>query len=199
MARYGHLQGFVLTLIFCMCPTGACAGGGNNPTHERAVDFGAQLLHADDGCLYVDGKVASGDFFTDLKRIDIRGRIEYRKRGELVTDYPETVTTSIRILGNQCPAAFSESPSSIFTNGSYSLKFEVEWKNGMELRPATLSPVVAHCVGYSSATIPDRGYAIPSIECQMTVQSKGVPLADHLIVSIFEANGSRLTRLSAAP
>jgi hypothetical protein len=199
MSRRLCLRGTLLTLILGMSPIGAHARPRNAPAYAGVVDFGAQLLHLDDGCLDIHGTVTSGNFFDDLKRIDNGGQLEYRKRGRVVREYPESLTTSIRIAGDQCTAALSSSPSSIFHGDSYSVNFKVEWKDGMQLRPAVLSPVVAHCVGYSSITTPAGNLAIPSIMCQMTVDSKGVPLADHLIVSIFTADGKRLTRLSAAP
>lgn len=199
MSRFRSRRGILLFFIVGIFPISAHAGGGSNPTSDGVVNFGAQLLQLEDGCIFVDGNVTSGSFFGDLKRTDVSGQLEYRKRGKVVTEYPDSVTTSIRIVGGQCPAALANPPSSWFNGDSYSLKFAVEWKDGMQLRPAVLSPVLAHCVGFSSVTIPDRGYAIPSITCEMTVASKGVPLADHLIVSVFAADGNRLTRLSAAP
>ncbi len=198
MSRYRFLRGILLTLIIGMFPMGANAGGKNSPTYDGAVDFGAQLLHMDDGCLSLDGKVSSGSFFDDLKRTEVGSRFEYRKRGRVVTEYPESLTTSIRIEGGQCAAAVSNSPSSIFRGDSFSLKFQVEWKDGMQLRPAALSPGVAHCVGYSNLVIP-ADVTIPVVTCQLTVDSKGVPLGDHLIVSIFAADGKRITRISARP
>lgn len=189
----------LLALLICTFSFAAHARGRNSSTYDGVVDFGAQLLHLDDGCLSVDGTVTSGNFFEDLKRTDIGGRLEYRKHGRVVTEYPESLTTSIRLMGDRCAAALSNSPSSVFNGDSYSLKFEVEWKHEMQLRPAVLSPVVAHCVGYSSVTVPGKDLTIPSITCQMTVDSKGVPIVDHLIVSIFAGDGKRLTRISAAP
>jgi hypothetical protein len=196
--RQHFIKPILATLVVAAFAACAHAGGGSNPTYDGVVDFGGQLLHLDDGCLSVGGTVVSGSFFENLKRIDVGGRLEYRKHGKVVTEYPESVTTSIRIVGDQC-AAFPNSPSSVFNGDSYSLKFAVAWKDGMRLRPAVLSPGVARCVGYSSVTIPPRNYAIPSITCQMTVESKGIPLLDHLIVSVFAADGNRITRLSAAP
>jgi hypothetical protein len=93
----------------------------------------------------------------------------------------------------------SKPPASIFRGDSYSLTFQLEWKDGMQMRPAALSPVVAHCTGTSSTPIPSRDFTIPSVTCQMTLDSKGVSLDDHLIVSVITADGKMLTRLSAHP
>jgi hypothetical protein len=199
MSRHRYLRGILLTLIACALPIGAHARGRKDATYDGTVDFAAQLLHLDDGCLSVDGTVTSGKFFEDLKRTDTGSQPEYRRGGQVVTEYPESLTTSIRIVGDQCAAALPNSPSAIFNGDSYSLTFEVEWKDGMQLRPAVLSPVVAHCAGSRILTVPSRDFTIPSITCQMTVDSRGVPLVNHLIVSVFSADGKRLTRLSAAP
>jgi hypothetical protein len=40
---------------------------------------------------------------------------------------------------------------------------------------------------------------VSSLLCQLTVESKGIPLGEHLIVSVFAPDGKRLTRLSARP
>jgi hypothetical protein len=197
MSRYPYLGAILLTLIIGMSPMGAHARGRNDPIYDGAVDFGAQLLHLDDGCLDLDGTVKSGTFFEDLKRTEIGNRFEFRKRGKVVTEYPESLTTSIRIAGDRCASTLLNPTASIFQADSYSVKFEVEWKKGMKLRPAVLS--VAHCIGSSSISIPSQGFTTPLITCQMTVDSKGVPLVDHLIVSVFSADGRRLTRLAARP
>jgi hypothetical protein len=198
MSRYRYLSAILFTLISSMSPLGASAGGGNDPTYDGVIAFGPQLLHVDDGCLALNGTVTSGNFFEDLKRMDIGSGFEFTRGGRVVTEYPDLLTTSIRVIG-QCAATLSNPPSSIFHGDSYSLKFGVEWKAGMQLRPAELSSDAAHCTGYSSVPIPKQDYTIPSITCQLTVESKGVPLADHLIVSVYTADGKRLTRLSARP
>jgi len=181
-----------------MLPLSVNARPRNNPMYVGQVDFGAQRLHLEDGCLSIHGTVTAGSFFDDLKRIDNDGQLEYRKHGKVVTEYPESLTTSIRIAGDPCAQIF-HSPSAIFRGDAYSLKLEVYWKHGMEMRPAVVSPAFAECVGYSSVAVPGEKVTIPSIACQLTVDSRGVPLEDHLIVSVFAANGRPLTRISAAP
>jgi hypothetical protein len=188
-------------LVTVMLPIGTRAGGASVSTYDGSVGFGAQLLRLQDGCLSVDGNVSSGGFFDNLKRTDVGGRLEYHKSGKVVSDYPESLTASIHILGDRCGGALSSSPSAVFADNSYSLKFVLEWKDGMQLRPAKLSFGAANCSGSSTLVVSDsdRNFTAPSVTCQMTVDSKGIPLRDHLIVSVLGADGSRLTRLSAGP
>jgi hypothetical protein len=192
------LREILVILMIGLLPSCAEARG-KSATYDGAIDFGAQLLSLNDGCLSVEGTMTSGSFFKDLKRSDLGIEPEYKKDGKVVREYPEFLTTSIRIVGEQCAATLPNSVSSIFNGDSYTLTFEVEWKDGMELRPASLSPAVAHCVGYRVTTDLSRSSTIPAITCEMTVDSRGVSLGNHLIVSVFSADGTRLTRLSAAP
>jgi hypothetical protein len=198
MNRRRTVPGVLVALLVGLLPVGAPARTRNNQTYDGVVNFGSQLLYLDEGCLSVDGAIASGSFFENLKRSDSGIQPEYRKGNELVTEYPESLTASIRIIGNQCTAA-SGAHSPIFNGDSYSLSFEVDWKSGFQLSPA---PVVARCVGSSVLTNPSGDGDIitaPLLTCQLTVASKGVPLADHLIVSVLASDGKLLTRLSAAP
>ena len=203
MSRYRNRPGiyvvFLLAFMMAMFAVHAEARSKNDSIYDGAMNFGAQLIHQDDGCLDLEGTVTSGNFFEDLKRIETGHQLEFRKNGRIVTEYPESLTTSIRIDGTQCAARSFHQPSSIFRGDSYALKFRVEWKEGMQLRPAILAPVVAHCTGYSGIAAPGQDSTLSSIVCQLKVDGKGVPLADHLIVSVFSADGKRLTRLSARP
>jgi hypothetical protein len=189
----------LVILLVGAFPMAARAGGKGNAAYDGTVDFGAQVVQLDDGCVAVDGQITSGAFFDDLTRVEVGRQFEFRKHGRAVTEYPDSLTTSILIAGGQCESTLSNSDSAILHGNSYALKFQVEWKDGMQLRPAALSPAAARCTGYSRIHAPGQEIAAPSILCQLTVDSKGVPLGDHLIVSIFAPDGKRLTRLSARP
>jgi hypothetical protein len=187
----------VLGGILGLARFGATAHAKNHPTYDGVIDFGRQLLYLDDGCLSIQGTVAAGSFFQDLKRIDNGGELEYRKHGRVVKEYPESLTTSIDIMVDQSFDGSLHWPASLRHGGSLAWKFEVDWKHEMQMRRAE-SPAAAHCVGDSDILLPGD-LPVPSVSCQMTVVSKGVPLVDHLIVLIFEADGKPLTRISFAP
>ena len=193
------LCGILLLLVIGTLPMAAKAGGNGSAAYDGAVDFGAQVIQLDDGCLAVDGNMASGAFFEDLKRVEIGRQFEFRKHGRAVSEYPDSLTTSILIAGGHCESALSNSDSSVFQGNAYRLRFQVDWKEGMQLRPAALYPVAARCTGYSPIKEPGHELASAAVLCQLTVNSRGVPLGDHLIVSIFSVDGKRLTRLSARP
>jgi hypothetical protein len=198
-SRARLFPGILALLVIAALPMVAKAGGNGSAAYDGTVDFGSQVIQLDDRCLAVDGKMTSGAFFEDLKRIEIGRQFEFRKHGRAVREYPDSLTTSILIAGGPCESGLSNAGSSIFQGNAYTLRFQVDWKEGMQLRPAALSPVAAHCTGYSPIQASGQGHPTPVVLCQLTVDSKGVPLGDHLIVSIFSLDGQRLTRLSARP
>jgi hypothetical protein len=175
------------------------AGGKGSPSEYGKVEFGPKELAFEDGCAQVDGHLTSGKFFDDLKRTNLHVHLEFTKRGAEVTEYPDSVTGVIRLVGGQCVSALSDATVSVFSGNAYALSFQVQWKTGMQLRPASLASGAAQCEGYSSIILPYGDAKIPMIVCRLTINSRGVPLADHLIVSLFGSDGTRLTRLSAAP
>lgn len=199
MSRHCRSEKIILTALAILLPIAASARGRKIETYDGAIDFGAQLLHLDGGCLSVDGTVKSGSFFDDLKRVDAGSQSEYRKGGIAVAEYPEFITTSIRIMGDSCEGGAANTRFPVFSGDSYSLRFEVAWKDGMQLAPAVISPAVTNCVGSRVITNVSKDFSFPAVTCQMTIQSKGIPLGNHLIVSVFAPDGRRLTRLSAAP
>lgn len=169
--------------------------GGSRRPHGGVIDFPPQIVQLKSGCLWIDGTLASGAFFEGLERKDHDGIFEYRNSGgKRLTDYPQSVVASIRILDDQCVPALSSSRVSLGRK-SYSFSFQIAWKTGVQVRPALLSATGVHCTGS-----PGTGEALmPPMTCQMTVKSGGTPLSDHLIVSVFGSDGARLTRLSTGP
>ncbi len=198
MIRPKSLLSFGVSIALILLPFDTFGRGRNNPTYDGKVHFGAQLLHLDEGCVYIDGALTSGDFFQNLERLDKGDYFEFRKAGQAVTQYPGELTASIRVMGNQCGANAAGKPSAIFRGNSYSLRFEMAWKDGLNVRPASFSGEPS-CSGFNSITIPDKGYAIPTISCQLHVNADGVPLGQHLIVLIYSTDGQQITRISAGP
>lgn len=173
----------------------AHARGGSQRAYDGFINFPPQIVQSKNGCLWIDGTLTSGHFFDGLERKDLGGVFEYTMSGKVLTDYPESVTASIRILDDQCVSTFSHSRFSVGDDDRHSFSFQVAWKTDVQLRPALLSPSGVRCIGSSST----RALSAPLLTCQMSVKSEGTPLSDHLIVSVFAGDGTRLTRLSAAP
>jgi hypothetical protein len=169
--------------------------GGNHRSYDGIVIFPPQIVQLNSGCLWIDGTLTSGTFFEGLERKDRGGMFEYTNGGKVLSDYPQSVVASIRILDDQCVSISQASRYALAGSNRHSFSFQVAWKTGLQLRPALLSPTGVRCIG-SSGT---RASPVLPMTCQITINSEGTPLSDHLIVSVFGTDGTRLTRLSAAP
>ena len=179
-----------LLVLFLAC---ACVKGGSRRSSDGILRFPPQIVQLNKGCIWIDGTLTAGRFFQGLARKDRDGVFEFTQGGELLTDYPQTVVASIRILDDQCVSTSVPYSLSLAGGNRRPFSFKVAWKAGLQLRPAALSAGV-DCVGSSGRPT----IALP-MTCQMAVKSQGTPLSDHLIVSVFGADGERLSRLSAAP
>jgi hypothetical protein len=180
--------------------SGAGHSGKHREVYKGEILFSPQVLRVDDGCIAFGGAVTSGDYFRDFERIENGNNIEFRKHGQLITEYPESLTLSIRIAGSRCDESSWDLAPSFFQNGSAeALKFQGEWKEGMRLRPVEGLTVVSHSRKSSSIHFPDRDLTTYAVEYHIDVNSKGVPLSNHLIISVLTPDGKRLVRLSAAP
>jgi hypothetical protein len=183
--------------LLCALPVlflvSTCVRGGSRRSYDGIVRFPPQIVQLNSGCIWIDGTLTAGRFFQGLARKDRDGVFEFTHGGELLTDYPQAVVASIRILDDQCVSTSSPHRFSLASSDRRSFWFRAAWKTGLQLRPASLSSSV-DCIGSSG-----RPTIAPPMTCQMTVESQGTPLSDHLIVSIFGPDGKRLSRLSAAP
>ena len=187
----------LVLLILGMFPIEGVAGDKSKSAQDGTIDFGAQYGRLDGGCIGFSGVVSSGTFFNHLKRTGTDGHVEFTKDNRMVTEYPESLRVEIRIAGGPCGPGHPELRPSILAVDADPLRFRVEWKEGMQLKPAIQGPIAVHC-SYSPGS-PWPGFGLTVKTCQMAVDGKGVPLVDHLIVSLLTANGTTLVRLSAAP
>lgn len=185
---------FILILAIFACSTPA--GTGSHQSYSGALKFPAQIVQlTDNSCLWIDGTLTSGSFFDGLERTDREGVFEYRNSGRPFSEYPESLTAAIRILNDQCGPVLPRSDSVVAGAGMRTFAFQVAWKTGLQTRPAVLSAAGVQCAGFLGSD----ASPVPPMTCQIRVKGSGVPLSDHLIVSVFGANGERLTRLSVSP
>jgi hypothetical protein len=192
---------YLLTLCLIVslgtCPNNAVAARTPEMYHG-AVNFGPQVVPLAGSCLWVDGGMTSGSFFDGLERRQSGTSSEYRKGSDVIREYPESVTVAVRFL-NQCAKPMSDSDFADFADLAGRMVFRVDWKAGLQVTPAVLSPIAAGCIRSMQSVVGNAPLPIPSVTCHISIPSKGIPLENHLIVSVFSRSGARLTRLSAAP
>ena len=162
--------------------------------HGRVLLMGKWTLIFDDQRILLSAGMIAGDFFDQLeRRKTANGELFFIMHSKPVTDYPRSVT--VKLFGNswelgdtvfdkRCPGNAAALMSS--------LRFKAEWKTGLSMRPVskmTVRPLKKdEMVPYPSLW----GY-------ELDISSKGVPLTDHLVVSVFGRDSSPVVRFSGAP
>jgi len=153
-------------------------------------------------CFHVKGRVSSGHFFDNLKRIDGIGVDTVFRRGdESVTEFPAEVLLEFTLFDMPCSGKLQATGSRIYLTRAMVSEFRLSlfWKRGLELRPLTgYKPVnfsVRPIFPYNTDAkdLPERlewNYAL-------AVPSAGVPLTDSLVMVIRTPDGHVAARVAA--
>jgi hypothetical protein len=191
-----------LMLLSCAAITGVSFASQRPGTKGTdVIYFGGQPLASKDSCFFWGGTLSSGDFFRDLKRKDSsRGTRYYRKNKEVLL-YPEELYVTVRVTHPECDDrgnVTSLQGLELPEDFGASFTFKVEWKNGVQLNPADNFTVLSREHKPTAFNLMSAQFSNDVVEFGISVRSKAVPLSDHLIVSVLDANGKNIVRLSAS-
>lgn len=160
------------------------------------VLMGKVTLVFDDTKLLFHAGMTSGDFFDRLER-RMMDRERFYLNSKPISDYPELV--KVKLFANEwASAGLPEwaSPEIRYPGTAKavmdSIVFKAEWKTGLTLRPVLRTTV--------RRLQKDEMMPYPSLwGYELAVSSKGIPLTDHLIVSVYGPDSSLIARFSGAP
>jgi hypothetical protein len=153
-------------------------------------------------CFRVKGRVSSGHFFDNLKRIDGVGVDTVFRRGdEAVTEFPADILLEFTLFDMPCNGKLQVTGTRTYLTRAMVGEFRLSlfWKRGLELRPlGAYTPVnfsVRPIFPYNTdaTDLPERlewNYAL-------AIPSAGVPLTDSLVMVIRTADGHVAARVAA--
>jgi len=150
------------------------------------------ILIFDDQRIQFDAGMLAGDFFGQLeRRKTAKGELFYI-HSKSVSDYPKSVT--VRLFANRWERG--DTPFDKRWGGTTSalmdtLQFKAEWKTGLDMRPVS-KMAVRHLERNEIAANVLSAY-------ELTISSEGVPLTDHLVVSVYGPASSLVVRFSGSP
>jgi len=173
-----------------------------NPDDRNTLDFGVQRLILNGKCFFGGGNVEGGDFFSGLRRKESPDGFRFYKRGRLVSEYPDQLSITLRVSKFRCTAQGAPRDLELLVLSDdflSSLKFKVEWKVGTRLRPVDGFVLLGYKHLRENLSFSSDSSQDDVVQYQMTLTSKGIPLSDHLIVSVFNSDDTLFVRLSAAP
>jgi hypothetical protein len=131
----------------------------------------------------------TGDFFTNLRRVSNRSRVQFRRKKELVSKYSGTLTLSVRPTMRREPHRVASSTPEVtggwrFENALRGLRFHVQWV-GPE--PRDLGELPAELRTSSAA----NGTPLEGL-FEIRVPADHVPITDTLQVHILSWAGVQL-------
>lgn len=189
----------VLALAVWVAPaTAADKNSKNVVEYDAVVSMGVSSATVNGWCLAFNGLVTSGDFFRGLKRTTTSRGPQFTKGSESVSKYPDRVVVKIEGFVSRCASApATKSGTDAGADLMKHFFVQAKWKTGMEMRPAEVvsreisEPGVSVWQEYSMRRNP--------WVYTMAVNSKDVPLTDHLVVVISSKDRAALCRLAARP
>ena len=147
-------------------------------------------------CWSLMGTFGHEDYFADLQVQKRRNETKYLKAGKEVYNLPDQTDITLYLETVECA---QDKASSKLTDVSPeqaidSVEFKVEWKRKEYMRPAKITSF--HMTRQPFSMSNQSFQAHKFWKAAISVESLGVPLSDHLIVSMISKDGVRLARIS---
>jgi hypothetical protein len=160
---------------------------GKMHEYKDDVSLSNGQIRAGDVCVNFIPVMQALGFFNGLERIDTSQGSEFRRNSNPVDFFPDYLTIEINIRIEICDAnIYTPAKTPDVIKG---MQFRVQWKRGLYLRPA------------ASVTIERKPLQMEEGDNRMLyvikVRDHGVPLSDHLILSVISASGKIMSRRSA--
>ena len=164
--------------------------------YKRVVLVGMATHRNGKLCANFAGFMTSGDFFGGLQAKEApTGRV-FTKGETQVTEFPETITVEIQAIMHDCanqiwwpmsPPARESLAKPFMT----ALNYQLKWKRLLDERPAVYSLSAS---GPESAFWPETDP--PYWTYDLEINSKGVPLTDHLVIEIHSKDQALVAKLA---
>lgn len=154
--------------------------------YKEVVPLSSGQVRDGNVCVNFGPVMTSADFFDGLQRRETPSGDEFRKNSQVVKNFPEQITVQVQTSISVCDAdIYTPAPAPGFVGG---IRFKAQWKRALTMRPV--------------AQLTVQRVAIPSEEGDnrllflLKIRDNGVPLTDHLIISVISPQGKLLSRMS---
>ena len=202
IARYSALM--VLAALVCLI----AVKPANARDKQTVWSYDGGLMLETDGtlpngiCFRLKGRVNSGHFFDDLKRIDKIGADTIFQRGtQTLTEFPAKLLLEFTLYDEPCSSKLQPTGSRIYLTRAMVSEFRLSlfWKRGVELRPLTGYLPVDFSVRPIAPYDPEAKDLPERLEWYyaLGLPSAGVPLTDSLVMIIRDGEGHVAARVAA--
>lgn len=156
----------------------------------------------DNTCFRLAGRMASKDFFDDLKRVDDDDGTRFLRGKESITEFPDRVKLMFVIRDHPCPSQLHDITGRVYLTREMmsKLRLSLYWKRGVELRPVEdfkvtffdVKPIPPYATELA-AELPER----LQWSYELDIGSADVPLTDGLVLIFRREDGRIAARVAA--
>lgn len=152
-------------------------------------------------CFRLAGRVVSGHFFDNLKRVDDNQGTTFIRGKNSITEFPDQLKLLFVIRDFPCPAQMHDASSRVYLTREIMSKLHLSlfWKRGVELRPAE-GFKIAH---FSISAIPPYAKELAGElperlqwSYELDIPSAGIPLTDSLVLVVRREDGRLAARVA---
>jgi hypothetical protein len=183
MTRLSHISNLSIALVLTAGATIEMRAPHSEPT---PVVMTTDFAKVGSECVSFSGKFSSDDFFKGLRVVESPAGRKFMKGNTEIQEFPARVDTTINIYAIPCTSSVPHSEQQL-TDWLHLLKFKTEWKRGTTLRPARSE---FSNLSVRRLTTTDTEWSVDA-----RIDSRSVPVSDHLVVSIVSQSGERVARL----
>jgi hypothetical protein len=199
-----------LLFFFFLTPGGLAqhTKQSRHDAHDQTVwNYDGGVFFETDGslpngaCFRIHGRMSSGDFFDDLKRIDTDRATTFQRGTETVAKFPNSVTVSFSIR-DFCPAEVQQMGTRPFLTQKMvdDLQLSIYWKHGVDLTPvqgakeinARVDRIPPYATSLAAELSPRYEWSY-----ELVVPSAGVSLMDSLAFVFRTPDGRIAARVAA--
>jgi hypothetical protein len=188
--------------LFLLLVLSATAMADKKPVqsiYDPTRELSDQEITVEDGCLVFVGEMTAGDFFKGLESKKKRKRVEFKKNGVSIREYPDELNVLIRIAGADCYKGKPGVPPALVKDDSGTqFSFVLKWLNGEQVSPAEHSVPIVKRVRPTSYTLSEK-HLVEILEYRFVVSSKNVPLTSRLQVAVTAEGGKVKAQISGGP
>ena len=211
MLSASHKSALVALAFFFFVLSGAGAQQTRHSKqdgHDKTVwSYDGGVFFETDGslpngaCFRIHGRMSSGDFFDDLKRIDTDRLTTFQRGAETVTKFPNSVNVLFSIR-DFCPAEVPQMGTRPFLTQKIvdDLLLSIYWKHGVDLTPVQGAKEIGARVDRIQPYAASLAAELPrryEWSYELEVPSAGVSLMDSLAFVFRTPDGRIAARVAA--
>jgi len=148
-------------------------------------------------CVPLEASLTSGDFFDGLEAAETPSGRKFHKNSEEITEYPDEITLLVRARTDCSTSPYDPADpmnSKRIKDFILSLSFSLDWQTQLDRKPIE---------GFSSDLLPppspvvaEQEQSAPAWSYILTLNTKDVPLTDHLVITVHSEADKLVTRMA---